>query len=105
MWEYKKRKGYIKHLHFSVRQMEEPLFDSIYSLYCKHMLRNTSGAGSSVCKLQIEVWVESQSKRQCTDNTLVNKGQEDLWHQRGDGHWETQQEWRTQEEEQDLHRT
>lgn len=37
---------------FSVRQMEEPLFDSIYGLYCKHMLRNvliqilSSGSGT-----------------------------------------------------------
>lgn len=88
--------------------MEEPLFNSIYSLYCKHMLRKTSGSGSSVSKVHIEmeneVWVEYPDKGQWTDNPLFNNRQEDLRHHLGAGHWETQQGWRTQEEEQYLHR-
>lgn len=53
---------------------------------CK-VLRNTSGAGSSVCMMEIEMqvehWMGALDKQLQNANALFNKGHEDRWWQPG----------------------
>lgn len=62
------------------------------------MLRNISGAGNLICKLQIEVQLELWVWEPKTKG-LDNRGHEDECPSQVNGHWEVEQERGTQEEE------